>query len=486
MSELARSMPSRADVTATALVAGALVVGCAMAALFIGVNVGNCGASSVPLMCQPTTGIPIAIGIAALPLLIYATRRRAIAALFGLYILLVPIDDALLVGHAFSITKLLGIATAAIALAIIVSRRPEIRLPQAVFGWSAVVGLMALSLIWGINPNDSIPALVAVVSAFILLVVIVAAPIDAVDFRAIIAATIASGVVVGIVAMVMARHELSNVAGQAGRLYLSFGTATLDPNRFAASLLLPVAMTVGAITQVRGWRRVGLLAILPFPLAAIYFTASRGAVLALAAMAIFAIFRSKHRVVLFALLALAIVLMLVIPNEVTTRIFTEGTASTNLGVTEQSGGGAGRLDIWTIALAAFRGHWLLGTGMGTFPSAYDHVFFSGYEPQYMGWNRAPHSLLVSTGTELGVVGILTLIWALVLQFRSVRFIGPEHPYPWLRDVFGCAFIGMLVAALFVDVLTTKFSWLLFTEMLVAARLGATPSARNAAQIAKAA
>ncbi len=473
---MARLAPraGRSDATATALLAGALIVACGLVALYIAVNVNNCSASmAIPVLCKPTTGVAAALAIAALPLLVLAARRRPLAILFGLYIVLVPIDDVLLVGQALSITKLLGIAVAVTALAMMLKRRSEIKLPHAVLGWTAVVTLMALSTAWGINPLDSIPDLIAVASAFVLLVIVVIAPLDSADVRAIVAATIASGVVVGLVAMAMARHDISNIAGQVGRLYLHFGSATEDPNRFGASLLLPVAMTVGAIAHFRGWLRMGLLAVLPFPLAAVYLTASRGTTLALVAMAIFAILRSKHRVVLIGLLVLGIGLMLVIPNEITSRIFTEGTAT----------GGAGRLDIWTIAMAVFRGHWLLGTGVGTFPSAYDHVFFSGYEPQYAGWNRAPHSLLVSTGTELGIVGLISVACALVLQYRSLRLIGPGDPNLWLRDVFAAAFIGLLVAALFVDVLITKFSWLLFTEMLIVARLAfAARAPRNAARI----
>jgi hypothetical protein len=56
----------------------------------------------------------------------------------------------------------------------------------------------------------------------------------------------------------------------------------------------------------------------------------------------------------------------------------------------------------------------------------------------------------------------------------LRLIGSDHPYPWLRTVYTAAFVGLLVASLFVDVLATKFAWLLFTQMLVAARLAARP------------
>lgn len=125
---------------------------------------------------------------------------------------------------------------------------------------------------------------------------------------------------------------------------------------------------------------------------------------------------------------------------------------------------------WRIAVEAFRGHWLLGNGVGAFSTAYDRAFLMAYEPQFAGWTRAPHSLIISTSTELGVVGIVITVVALVLQYRSLRSIRPGQAYFWLRTPLRAAFIGLLIAALFVDVLETKFAWLLFTEMLLAAHL----------------
>ncbi len=414
------------------------------------------------MLCQPSVGLPAAIVIAALPLLVFGTARHPLAALFALYIVLVPIDDVLLVGSSLTVTKILGIAVAVAAIATIVKRGTRVRLPFAVFGWGVVVGLMALSTIWTIDPTLAVETLVTIASAFALFVIIVAVPMEPEEFRAIIAATIASGVVVGIIAMFSARHELSTLPGQEGRLYLTFGGTTLDPNRFGASLLLSVAMTLGAIGQVRGWARIGLVAILPFPLVAIYLTASRGTTLALMAMAIVGIIASRYRLALSAALAVVVGFVLAIPNEITSRFFEEGTLAS----------GAGRLYIWRVAIEVFRRHWLLGTGVGTFPSAYDRAFMLAFQPVSAGWTRAPHSLLISTATELGVVGIVVVIFALILQYRSVRSIGPEHPYPWLRTVYRAAFVGLLVAATFVDVLGAKFSWLLFTEMLLAVGLAA--------------
>ena len=350
------------------------------------------------------------------------------------------------------------------AFARLIKRRAKVRVPYAIFGWMAVLSFMALSIVWGISPELSMQTLVTIFSAFVLLVLIVIVPMDASELRAIIFATIASGAVVGVISIIFARHELSTIEGQVGRLYLTFGGPTLDPNRFGAALLLPVAMTIGAIGQSRGWLRVALLASLALTLAAVYLSASRGTILALIAMAIVAILSSRHRFALGSLLVVFVGLLLVVPSEISSRLFAEGTVAS----------GAGRLDIWRVALEIFRGHWLLGTGVGTFIPAYDQAFFRAFEPQFAGWGRDPHSILLSTAAELGLVGIAIMAVGLILQYRSVSLIGIDHPYPWLRTVFRAAFVGLFLASFFVDVLSTKFAWLLFMEMLVFASLTAHP------------
>jgi O-antigen ligase len=419
----------------------------------------------MPLLCHSSLAMPAAFVIAALPLITVAIIRSPLATFLGFYIVLVPIDDALLVGQGLTVTKLVGLALGVTAIARLVKVRARIRIPFAVLGWAAILSYMTLSVLWGIDPASSTQQLVTMFSTFALLVIVVVVPKDPSELRAIIFSTILSGAVVGIVSVIFARHELSSMAGQVGRLYLTFGSATLDPNRFGAALILPVAMTVGALGQSRGRARLALSGCLALTLAAVYLSASRGTILALIAMAIVGILASRHRVELGASLAIGVALLLVVPSEITLRLFSEGTVAS----------GAGRLDIWRVAVEIFRGHWLLGTGAGTFIPAYNRAFFLAYEPQFAGWNRDPHSLLLSTAAELGLVGVAFMTIGLFLQYRSTRLIGADHPYPWLRTVFRAAFIGLLVASFFVDVLSTKFAWLLFTEMLVFASVAAHPS-----------
>src|SRR5580704_2625884 len=178
-------------------------------------------------------------------------------------------------------------------------------------------------------------------------------------------------------------------------------------------------------------------------------------------MGLVAVLGMRRRLLYGSLLVVCAVLLFVIPSEISTRLY-EGTGAS----------GTGRTDIWRVALAAFPLHWLLGTGVGTFVPAYDRAFFLTYQPQFLEWSRDPHNLVMSTAVELGVVGLVLMAVALILQYRSVRLITPDAPFPWLRSVFSAALIGLVVAAMFVDVLATKFSWLLFTEMLIFAGFGA--------------
>lgn len=454
--------PTRGDAAAAVTVTAIGIGVCVLLALAIGLGAGNCDAwYAIEGLCgKPQIALIAAVVIAALPLFTSTFIAQPLAAMLGLYIVLVPIDDALLVGSGLSVTKIIGLLIA-IAAAVVMWRRRRVRtkIPSAIFGWLAVVALMGVSITWSIDPELSHENIVTIASAFALMLIVFAVPLNSAELRTVIIATIVSGAVVGTVALGMSTHDISQAAGQEGRLYLTFGTATLDPNRFGASLLLPIAMTAGAIVRTKGWVRLALFIPLGLALAAVYLVASRGTLLAIAAMGVVVILASRRRVILGSLLAVCTALVFLLPSELSKRLF-EGTAST----------GTGRFDIWKVAIASFPDHWFVGTGQGSFTAAYDHSLFLAYQPIFLEWSRDPHNLIISTATELGIVGLVVLSVALILQFRTIRLIPP--PYTWLRLVFAASMVGLLVAAMFVDVLATKFSWLLFMEIMLFAGLSA--------------
>lgn len=399
---------------------------------------------------------------AGFPVLAILARGRAFALAFALYAVLVPVDAMRIAGSHASISKLAGVLLVAASLWTIVRRRAVLRVPRAVFLWLAVVTLMILSTLWATDLDASLHELPTVIAAVALLLLVTAVPLEREDFQWIVVATIASGAVAGMLAIAQ-RHDLAAAAG-AERLSVTLGSATIDPNQFAAALLLPIALTVTAIvrTGLRWW--LLLLPSLALMLTAVYLSASRGAALALAVMAIVAILASRRRIIWSAVLAAAVAAIALVPNELTSRIASAKLMS-----------GSGRIDIWHVALSIFKAHWLLGAGFANFPAAYDRAFFTAFQQQFESWHRASHSLVVSTATELGVIGIVLVGAALVAQYRSLASIQAGARDLWTRTTFCAAFAGLLVAALFLDVLTFKYSWLLFTEMLLAGRLSAAES-----------
>jgi hypothetical protein len=109
-----RRKPQRADAAAATIVVSVAVVACLLLALAIGVSAGNCSLwFAIPGLCDsPTVALPAAAIVAALPVLAFTLSGRPLAALLGLYIVLVPIDDALLVGGGFTVTKIIGLGIA--------------------------------------------------------------------------------------------------------------------------------------------------------------------------------------------------------------------------------------------------------------------------------------------------------------------------------------------------------------------------------------
>lgn len=426
-----------------AIVACAIVL-CALASLFV-------------LWRGTNAAYVYALIVAAVPLGLVAIGRRPLRALLAAYVLAVPFDSISDILPFGTVTKLLGALVAVAAILAMLERRSRVRIPYAVFGWLLVVSLMALSLLWAIDPAESSRELGTMLLNFGLFALLALVPIEADEVQWMLVATVASGAIAGIVAVVMTMHG-TDFSG--GRLFLAAGKSVTDPNGFAASLLLPVALAAAHALRYRDWRALPFAGALVLGIAAMYFAASRGAFIALVAMGLIGALHSGRRLRLFlvGLVVACTTAVLFTPNAIALRFFAQSRALS----------GAGRTSIWKVGLETFKSHWLFGRGFASFPSAYDQAFFSAYEPQFESWHRAPHNLLVSTSTELGVIGLVVLGIALALQYRAVA--KPASKDNWMLLPLRVAFVGLLVASLFIDVLTRKYAWLVFMEMLLVARL----------------
>jgi hypothetical protein len=63
--------------------------------------------------------------------------------------------------------------------------------------------------------------------------------------------------------------------------------------------------------------------------------------------------------------------------------------------------------------------------------------------------------------ELGIVGLLLLLGFWFAQFSALRVIGPSHPLYDYRVLLEGALLGLFVTAMFIDLFTYKYAWLIF-------------------------
>jgi O-antigen ligase len=151
--------------------------------------------------------------------------------------------------------------------------------------------------------------------------------------------------------------------------------------------------------------------------------------------------------------------------------------------TSSESDGSGRLDIWRAAGAAFRGHWLIGSGSGSFATAYNDVYLKVFQQYDMGWSRAAHNMLLQNSVEYGTIGALLMVTAVITTFCSLRFIDKRSPLYGTRIAVGGALLGLCVAGFFVDLTTGKIFWLTLSLVaLVRARGTLLPFRRENAPV----
>jgi O-antigen ligase len=122
-----------------------------------------------------------------------------------------------------------------------------------------------------------------------------------------------------------------------------------------------------------------------------------------------------------------------------------------------SSGGAGRTDIWKVAITIFDSSPVMGVGYANFPIAFTTQII---REAGVGWEwlarsgTGSHNVIVATAVELGMVGLVLLGW----------FVGPLMlRRGWGTDarIVQAALIALFTSALFLDILANrKQVWLL--------------------------
>jgi O-antigen ligase len=185
-------------------------------------------------------------------------------------------------------------------------------------------------------------------------------------------------------------------------------------------------------------------------LASIFLSGSRGGFVSVVVVLIYFAIKTKNRLVMLGIAAASSLIFLAFPT-VLHRLTEAQTAST----------GSGRTFIWSVGAKALSEHWISGTGIGTFPLAYDRAIGSTGLSAFEGWSRPAHNVLVGTSVELGLMGVALVLIAWYLSFRQTSNIARTSPNYTLRIASEAVVLGVFINALFLDVFLIKLVWLVF-------------------------
>src|SRR5262245_21197661 len=283
---------------------------------------------------------------------------------------------------------------------------------------AVMAGLCAwalLSSLWAADADVALSSALRLAQGPLLVLVVYSAIREPKHIRWIAGAYIVGALataIVGIASGASGSVDGSRLAGGIG-----------NPNELARMLLPALMLSAFALGAARGLRRSLLAGIAIALVIALFLTGSRGGLVGLAVAVTLAIafagpLRARAVTAVLALAAVAVVWFgfFAAPAEVD-RVthFTEG-------------GGTGRTDLWSVALATFEDHPLLGVGAGNFTVVSPQYTFSDVNLPRIDLvfdeRKVVHNTYLHMLSELGVVGFAIFGALLLAGFlaaaRSIR------------------------------------------------------------------
>jgi O-antigen ligase len=238
----------------------------------------------------------------------------------------------------------------------------------------------------------------------------------------------------------------------------------LDPNFLAAALVAAIVLAIFLAFTTHGFPRFLALAYMAVYLPALFFTQSRGGVVALAAAFVVALFvagplRGRIFASILVMSAIAVTYFVFIAPAASRQRISDISAS----------GSAGRVDEWRIAFRMINDHPVAGVGLGNFRTV---------EPQYLTSTidflrisrlleqPQTHNTYLQAWSELGTVGLALLLallgGTLLTGLRGVRRLAAAGDRE--TEILGrgllIALVGLLAAFAFLPALDEKQLWLL--------------------------
>ncbi|HEY1975360.1 MAG TPA: O-antigen ligase family protein [Candidatus Baltobacteraceae bacterium] len=414
---------------------------------------GAVAALAVSALAGTKTGFVLALMAIGGPIIFYLIVVAPLIFPFGVYVGLVPFDNLLSINAFGTLTKVLGGAAGAALIFYLLRTKKAVRPSPTLLIWGALYVWAAITAFWAYDQTLVFTGLLTSTLLVLLYLAISIFPADQNALRCVTLAIIIGSVAAAIYGAYLFHNGVNIYYGS--RLRITSDTGAIDPNHFAAAMLLPIALCLSSLLHTRkGLVAIASIAALALLFVGVALSGSRGAVVAILCMLVYFLIRDRAKVRLIAM---------GVATTIMAALFSANTDLWNRFSTAVSTGGNGRTSIWRVGLQALKSHWLFGAGYGNFPNAYDHAFLQTSHQLWgaANWHRASHDLLIGTSVELGVIGLALLLAGWAAQFFILRDITPSEPEYPLRVAGEAAVVGIFIAALFLDVMSFKYVWLAF-------------------------
>ena len=228
------------------------------------------------------------------------------------------------------------------------------------------------------------------------------------------------------------------------RMTLNVEGGRLDQNYLASLMLMSFGIVFYNLCNTKQKKLYKIISII-FCVAIAYYTlltGSRSGLIALALIVFFSINTSwKNRLSIgIPIIVLLIVIVPIVLQYMPEDLLERFSFSNFTGQEEDSGS---RLVIWRHALSSLQGIELLfGYGTGASQTVIGNVLGNGM-------NMAIHNHYIAMLVEFGLIGFFLINIPIFKMHREL----------WKKDKgLAVAFVGILLMAFFLDVVTTKFFW----------------------------
>lgn len=424
------------------------------------------------------------------PLAVYAGLPLLVVLLFT------NISDVLI--RNFPVPSVLQLLIAALLIPLIRYRdafRPESALLQPI-GFAVVAYLLFYfaSSVWARDPGVTDAETIELVKSLVIMVVVASLAVSWRALRSALTALVAAAVLLSAMALVQvaignpdlqfggfAELEMGHVFGDEDRPRPAGPVG--DTNYFARILVLavPVAVFLGTEKRKRA-AQIGYTLAAAIIALAILFTLSRGAMLAVAAVAVLLVAAGSIRLTLPSIALAALLVAALIPTPVGQRM---ATLASIFEADETSGldhSTDKRRQLLEVGWLMFNDHPVAGVGAGNFGAHYpayaNIVGWSGRDYIPAGLRQYPHNQYLEIAAETGVAGLLLFLGAMAVVlaelYRARRTLleRGERTHAALVTAIAVSIAGYLVASIFLHSAYHRYLWLFIGFAAAAVRLSA--------------